>query len=177
MSDPSFVGSHLKNIMVSTGYMYGTSYSDSQLIDLSSSTSSYCLKNNGSAYSTWKLDNDGILSNLAGVTLTGHWKLPAEGEIGTIQNTDTGTALSSNVDIIDGDTGKATASSGVVEEIQIETGETDSPYGNFNRKWYRSYVDGSGYFTLVHSSTYFLTYISNPSNTFTVEGMLLFKLS
>ena len=73
-----------------------------------------------------------VLSNRAGVTLTGTWILPDIGTNGPVQNTATDLYLSTN--------GETAAGSEVVEEAVDEDDD--------DQKWERSAEDGSGYFTL-----------------------------
>ena len=101
---------------------------------------------------TWTLVGT-ILSNKAGITLTGNWVLPSEGKLGTIQNTNTGVNgyLTTN--------GNTAAGSAVVEEALHDYVE-----------WKRSY-DVSGYFTLSHHYGKFLTgHSSGIPNSLTIEG-------
>ena len=97
-----------------------------------------------------------ILSNKAGITLTGNWVLPSEGKFGTIQNTNTGVNgyLTTN--------GNTAAGSAIVEAAQD---------GSYDQLWYRSHYH-SGYFTLMNMNCrIFLTgQSSGTPNSLTIEG-------
>ena len=93
-----------------------------------------------------------ILSNKAGITLTGNWVLPSEGKRGSIQNIDTGVNgyLTTNEN--------TAAGSAVVE-------------GACCYLWTRS-MEVSGYFTLINIHGKFLTGLSSGTpNSLTIEGM------
>ena len=102
----------------------------------------------------WKLDGT-TLSNKAGLTLTGNWVLPSEGDYRTIQNTDNGVNgyLTAN--------GNTAAGSAVVEDALHDKYE-----------WDRS-EDISGYFTLlnVYCGKFLSGQSSGTPNSLTIEGM------
>ena len=81
------------------------------------------------------------LSNLAGTTLPGSWKLPRPGETGYIQNTQTGVNgyLNANSDI------------NIGPEVVEEALDVNNP----GQLWKRSPDYDSGYFTLENPSPHF----------------------
>ena len=98
----------------------------------------------------WKLVGT-KLSNKAGLTLTGNWKIPGEGYMGPIMNTDTGGWMTAN--------GNYAAGSAVVEGAQYAS------------EWKQS-VEVSGYFTLrnTYCGKFFTGQSSGTPNSFTIEG-------
>ena len=98
------------------------------------------------------------LSNLAGITLTGNWELPAPGTTGTIQNTDTGMYLSVNDNTDDG--------SEVVEEALDDA--------DVGQQWERSANDDSGFFTLKNIKSGKFLNVYNTTNILTIEGTASF---
>jgi len=105
---------------------------------------------------TWKLEGT-QLSNLAGITLTGNWELPAPGSTGTIKNTDTGMYLSVNDKTEDG--------SEVVEEALDDT--------DVGQQWERSESDPDDpmcYFTIMNPNSGKYLTGSDPPNTLTIQA-------
>ena len=99
------------------------------------------------------------LTNLAGITLSGNWKIPDKGATGTIQNTDTGVNgyLSVNAN---------TAAGSVVVEEALDKSDV-------GQHWKRIDNDEKDYLTLMNpNSGKFLT-ADNPPNTLTIEGTYL----
>ena len=98
----------------------------------------------------WKLDGT-TLSNKAGITLTGNWKIPGEGYTGPIINTDTGGWMTAN--------GNFAAGSAVVEGAQYAS------------EWKQS-VEVSGYFTLmnIYCGKFLTGQSSSTPNVLSIEG-------
>ena len=106
-----------------------------------------------------------ILSNKAGITLTGRWALPTAGTTGTIRNKDSDTNngyLDTYGNIADG--------SAVFEEALhvMFDGSTDD-----GQLWERSASDSSGYFTLMNPKSGKLLTGDNTTIVLRIEGNAL----
>ena len=110
------------------------------------------------------MDGD-ILSNKAGITLSGRWALPTADTTGTIQNKDSGT----NNGYLD-TYGNTADGSAVFEEALhvMSNGSTD-----VRQLWERSDEDSSGYFTLMNPKSGKLLTGDNTTIVLRIEGNAL----
>ena len=99
------------------------------------------------------------LSNQAGFTLDGNWKLPEANEVGTIENADDTTkGFGVENDGMDAGT-----------KVDVDENLNDNDIG---QQWERSVNDNSGYFTLRSPHSGYLFTAFTPKKL-TIEGIFL----